>query len=94
MYVFPPKVDEEELARTYASATVEYTVCRLNGNSMEDCRYVLPQAVRTSLLITANLRELIHIIELRASPKAQWEIREVAQALKELVSEYVGEVFR
>ncbi len=94
LFVFPPNINEEELARVYASAAVEYTMCRLNGKSMEDCRYVLPQAIRTSLLMTTNLRELLHIIELRTSPKAQWEIREVAQALKELVREYFEELFR
>ncbi len=94
LFVFPPNINEEELARVYASATVEYTMCRLNGKTMEDCRYVLPQAIRTSLLMTANLRELLHIIELRTSSKAQWEIREVANAFKRLIMEHFKELFQ
>ncbi len=79
--------------RTCVASILEYLTCRFNGNKMEDCRYVLPQAMRTSILMTLNARELLHIIELRDHPKAQWEIRGVAKAMKELASRVVPELF-
>lgn len=45
------------------------------GIKNEDARYVLPNAVESQIVITANLREWRHIIELRGNPDAQWEIR-------------------
>ncbi|MBO8174754.1 MAG: FAD-dependent thymidylate synthase [Thermococcus sp.] len=44
----------------------------------EDARYILPQAVRTKIVVTMNLRELKHFFGLRTCERAQWEIREVA----------------
>ena len=71
----------------------EYLNCRASGGTMEDCRYLLPQAIRTSLMATANLREWLHIIELRTSPKAQEEIRTITKAIKQHIKRIVPEVF-
>lgn len=59
------------------------------GVSPEDARYVLPNAMKTNIVVTMNLREFIHFHALRSSPHAQWEIRDLAyrmnsQVLKEL----------
>ncbi len=48
------------------------------GVHQEDARFILPQAVRTRIVVTMNLRELKHFLGLRACERAQWEIREVA----------------
>ncbi|NPA47229.1 MAG: FAD-dependent thymidylate synthase [Thermococci archaeon] len=59
--------------------------CRA-GVHQEDARFILPQAVRTSIVVTMNLRELKHFFGLRLCERAQWEIREVAwKMLEELV---------
>jgi len=63
-----------------------------SGVPYEDARYVLPQAFTTSILMTVNLRELIHIACLRLSEKAQWELREVVRAMVEEASRVVPEV--
>ncbi len=55
------------------------------GIHQEDARFLLPQAVRTKIVVTMNLRELKHFLGLRACERAQWEIREVAwKMLKEI----------
>src|SRR4030042_725680 len=41
----------------------------------EDARYVLPNAVESQILVSANFREWRNIIELRGKPQSQWEIR-------------------
>lgn len=51
------------------------------GVAPEDARYLLPQAVKTKIVVTMNARELLHFIGLRACTKAQWEIRALAWAL-------------
>lgn len=67
-------------------------VCRAAYNLMidfgipkEDARFVLPIASQTDLILTMNLRELLHFFELRCDPAAQWEIRELAYQMKEFV---------
>lgn len=82
----------EDSWRTCASSILEYITCRLNGYKMEDCRYVLPQAMRTSLLMTTNLREYLHVIKLRSDKRAQWEIRGIAIAMKELIETVVPDL--
>ncbi len=86
LFVIPPElVNEEAFMKGLLDSVLKYLELRLKGVPMEDARFVLPQAIRTSLLATANLREWLHVIELRAHPKAQWEIREIAEGIKELV---------
>jgi len=43
----------------------------------EDARFVLPNAVESEIVITANFREWRHIIRIRGSSHAQWEIRKI-----------------
>lgn len=57
------------------------------GIPAEDARYVLPNACQTSLVMTMNLRELWHFLELREDRHAQWEIRELAEEIREKVEE-------
>ena len=57
------------------------------GISAEDARYVLPNACQTSLVMTMNLRELWHFLELREDSHAQWEIRELANEIRAKVGE-------
>lgn len=51
----------------------------------EDARYVLPNACETSLYLSCNLRELIHMSNERLCRRAQWEIRELVQQMVSLV---------
>ena len=44
-------------------------------------------------MITANLREWRHIIRLRGSPDAQWEIRKVAIGILKILKDKVPTVF-
>lgn len=60
----------------------------------EDARYILPQAVDTSIIFTANARELIHFFKLRCCNRAQWEIRELAIAMLRLVKKEAPIIFK
>ena len=52
-----------------------------SGIPCEDARYITPQAVQTSLVMTMNARELLHFFSLRTCNRAQWEIRELADEM-------------
>ena len=51
------------------------------GIPAEDARYALPNAMKTNIVVTMNLREFMHFYKMRADKHAQWEIRELAELM-------------
>ena len=51
------------------------------GIPAEDARAVLPNAASSSLVASLNLRELIHLAQLRLCTRAQYEIRTMVKAM-------------
>ncbi len=51
------------------------------GARAEDARYVRPNAAVTNIVTSMNPRQLLHVLELRCAPDAQWEIRDLAWAM-------------
>jgi len=56
-----------------------------NGLARELARSVLPVGGYTELYWKANLKNFLHMARLRMDPHAQWEIREFAGAMYDLV---------
>lgn len=88
--VLPPTIgsNEESLDEynwTLGDIRAGYADLMAGGVPKEDARYVLPNACATSLYLSCNLRELIHICNERLCSKAQWEIRELVEKMVELV---------
>ncbi len=54
------------------------------GVPAEDARYLLPNAAESKIVITMNVRELLHFFSLRCCNRAQWEIRDMAHRMLEL----------
>ena len=52
------------------------------GAKPEDARYLLPEATKTSLVMTINARSLQNLFTLRLDAHAQWEIRELAATIE------------
>lgn len=48
---------------------------------IEDARFVLPNACETKIVMTMNVRELLHFFNQRCCMRAQWEIRAAAIAM-------------
>lgn len=48
------------------------------GVRPEDARYLLPEAKDTELVVTMNVRELFHVLDMRWDKAAQWEVRDLA----------------
>ena len=74
---------------TVVQSLMDYVYARIEGREPEDARYLLPQCARTSMLITVNLRELLHIAKLRLSDRAQDEIRYVVAKMLDEVRKVV-----
>lgn len=53
----------------------------------EDARSILPNAAASSIVASLNLRELIHLANLRLCTRAQYEIRSAVKKMCELVVE-------
>ena len=63
----------------------DYEELQCIGVPNEDARYILPNACATSLYLSCNLRELIHMCNERLCTRAQWEIRELVTNMRQLV---------
>lgn len=97
-YVIPPSImTNPEAKRIFEEfmerAKAAYSNLKDLGIKNEDARYVLPNAVETEIVLTANFRELRHIIGLRKNISAQWEIRMVAEEMLKLLMEHAPSVF-
>ena len=65
---------------------LEGGVCR------EQARGVLPQNMMVTFWGTVDLNNLLHFLSLRDSDHAQWEIRQYAQAIKQLIKPIIPNV--
>lgn len=61
--------------------------------AIEDARFVLPNACDTKMIVTMNVRSLNHFFALRCCNRAQWEIRDVATQMLQLVKEVAPTLF-
>lgn len=61
---------------------------------IEDARYVLPNACETKIVVTMNVRELLHFFNHRCCQRAQWEIRECATQMLMLCKQVAPILFK
>ena len=96
---FTPDIDWERACK-YIVLTNESYVDYASVKALEELRvlldmnvpndkakYALPEAYKTSLVMTINARSLQNFLELRSSKHALWEIQNLAKALFEAVPE-------
>ena len=70
-----------------ADVKIAYNELQDLGSKNEDARSVLPNACATRMIVTMNLRELLHFFNLRCCVRAQAEIRELANRMLILCEE-------
>ncbi len=90
-YVIPDKIAaDEKLADDfkYAMSRAAYVYEDLleHGVKAEDARYVLPNAAKTTITMTMNVREFFSFLNLRLSTHAQKEIRDLAQMMQKVAA--------
>ena len=84
-YVAPPSIGDENPYDAMMSELMENYDALLEFAPKEDARYILPNSCATSLYLSCNLRELIHIANERLCTRAQWEIRDLVREMCQLV---------
>lgn len=67
-------VDDNNLM-LYCNYLVNYLSAIQEGMKAEDARMFLPNATKTNIVVTTNLRNLMHMCDLRLCNRAQKEIR-------------------
>ena len=63
------------------------------GVPKEDARYVLPNAIKTKILMTLSAKALMHLVWQRTALQAQWEIRELSNELLRCAREATPELW-
>ena len=78
-----------------ACMTAEQCYFRMleEGCTVQEARAVLPNSLKTELVMTANIREWRHFLRLRCAPAAHPQMREIALLLLEQVHERVPVLF-
>ena len=84
-FVTPHTVPKPEMDFNMEGVADWYQAWQNEGVPNEDARYILPNARATSLYLSCNLRELIHMANERLCTRAQWEIRDLVREMCHLV---------
>lgn len=85
-FVVPISIEGYEFSSDMSMIENFYAYYQENGVPNEDARYILPNACATSLYLSCNLRELIHMANERLCTRAQWEIRDLVREMCKLVN--------
>lgn len=74
--------------RDYIQTLINYLGAIRRNVKPEDARMILPNATKTNIVMTVNLRQLMHMCNLRRCKRAQTEIRNLFDTIKEEVGKY------
>ena len=94
--VVPSSVDESNIGDYIGGihgASESYQRLVDNGVPREDARFLLPNAVETSMLVTMDGKSLVHFLGLRTCNRAQWEIRTLADMILDRLRAVEPEIF-
>ncbi len=70
-----------------------YNSLILMGTRPEEARSILPNSLKTEIVVTMNMREMRHFLKLRTSLRAHPQMREVACKLLRLLKEKLPVIF-
>jgi thymidylate synthase (FAD) len=96
--ITPPSIEQNREAKKMfddfiKSAKDTYIKLQSMGIRKEDARFVLPNAVESEIVISANFREWRHILKERCDKSAQWEIREIALEILRILKSHAPAIF-
>lgn len=81
------------ITASYQASLDTYNDLIKAGVKKEDARFVLPNGGTTELVVTGNFQAWLDFIKLRADKHAQWEIREVAKEINNILSGHAPGLF-
>lgn len=80
-------IESEEYKRWYEiclACETYYLKLRQMGATPQEARAVLPNSLKTEIVVTMNLREWRHFLRLRCAPDAHPQMRQIAKLILEL----------
>lgn len=85
-YIIPPTIEKnpelkEKFEQFMSDISNKYQEFVEAGIPAEDARFVLPNATASSIVASLNLREMIHLANLRLCSRAQYEIRTLVKMM-------------
>lgn len=97
-YIVPPDIAGNEAALALYREFIEnsrhtYAKFRELGIKKEDARFILPNALESQIVFSANFREFRSVFNLRLDKAAQWEIRRVCLEMLKVLQEKAPSVF-
>ena len=70
-----------------------YQTLIATNSSPEQARAILPNSLKTEIIMTANLREWRHILKLRTAKDAHPQMRQVAEMILDVLKEKLPVIF-
>lgn len=97
-YITPKSIEEDDMlcleyTRLMNDIQEFYNSAIKRGVPAEDARFALPNACETKLIMTMNIRSLLHFFEERCCERAQWEIRLMANSMLKICKEIAPNLF-
>lgn len=97
-FIVPPEIEGNDEAKKIYLEHMEqvleiYKKLRSSGVKKEDARFILPNALESQIVFSANFRELRSILKLRLEKHAQWEIRRVFIEILKVLQNHAPTVF-
>ncbi|HOP28087.1 MAG TPA: FAD-dependent thymidylate synthase [Spirochaetota bacterium] len=97
-YIVPPDIAGNETALAVYREFIEnsretYAKFRELGIKKEDARFILPNALESQIVFSANFREFRSVFNLRLDKAAQWEIRRVCLEMLKILQDKAPSVF-
>lgn len=83
----------EVIKESYEFAMLQYRSLLSDGISREVARIVLPVGLYTEFFATCSLRDWIFFLTQRMDSHAQWEIRQYANVMHDVVAEFIDATF-
>ena len=97
-YVVPPAIEKSYFLKIRYDNLMKiiqefYDFAIENGVPNEDARFALPNATETQLIMTMNIRSLLHFFTERCCNRAQWEIRQLADMMLDICKTVAPNIF-
>jgi len=105
-YIMPPvfrnspelkNIFEETMSKIQQAYNMILTHFKKQDKSGEginqDARFLLPGGCETKIVVTMNVRELVHFFKIRLCMRAQWEIRALAHKMLDLCRKELPAIF-
>jgi len=93
-------VDEETVAAredVYAEAVKDAVQAYQDlldlGMPPEDARFVLPLGTEVNMVVSLNVRMLMHVADMRAAADAQWEVRQMTEDILDIAADWAPITF-